>query len=161
MTRQLRQRHRSVIAVLAVVLGGMFAAGILSRAPVLPPDGVARELLRQTETFSATGYERADLFGKSPVRVRVWRGQEQGSLAVDFSADKELIKPDLLAYWSPSRPEIPEMLPSDARLLGAFMAGPLVLPEEASLTDGSLILFSLAGHEIIDVSKAIRFTDRR
>src|SRR5262249_30260411 len=112
-------------------------------------------------TFTATDYERGDLFNKSPVQVRLWREQGTARLAVGFIAGEDFLKPDLLAYWSVAHPMTSDALPADARLLGAFVAGPLVLPAEASDTDGYLILFSLANQEIVDVSKPTRFREAK
>lgn len=153
MIRPLRQRHRRVFAVLGVLLPLAFAFGIFARRTVPHAASLPPELSSWTQTFSATGYERNDLFGKSPVQVRLWREQETGRLAVGFGAAKDFLKPDLLAYWSATQPATTGALPGDARLLGAFVAGPLTLPAEASDTDGFLILFSLANQEIVEVSK--------
>ena len=155
----LRQRHRRVFAVLGVLLPLAFVVGIAARRTVLQVASLPSELSSWTQTFTATDYERDDLFGKCPIRVRLWREQGTRRFAVDFSAAKDFLKPDLLAYWSAGSPTRSDTLPSESRLLGAFVAGPLVLPAEASDTDGYLILFSLADQKIVDVSKPARFTD--
>ena len=154
----LRQRHRRVFAVLGVLLPLAFALGIAARRTVPHTASLPPELSSWTQSFTATDYERDDLFGKSPVQVRLWREQGTGRFAVGFNAAKDFLKPDLMAYWSAGQPTS-NTLPPDARLLGAFVAGPLVLPAEASDTDGYLILFSLANQEIVDVSKPTRFSD--
>jgi hypothetical protein len=160
MTLELRQRHRRIFPVLGVLIGMLFVVGIVRRRPVPELEALPPELTPQAQTFSAIGEERNDLFAKAPVHVRLWRQQETGSLAVDFIAPRDFLKPDLLAYWSPTRPPSDDFLPSDATLLGAFVGGPLVLPKEALTNDGCLILFSLANHEVVDVSKSARFHDR-
>jgi len=153
----LRQRHRRMFAVLGLLLPLAFGFGIAARRTV--PPTLPSELSSWTQNFTATDYERGDLFGKSAVRVRLWREQGTGRIAVGFSAAKDFLKPDLMAYWSAGHPRTSDTLPPEARLLGAFVAGPLVLPPEASGTDGYLILFSLADREIVDVSKPTRFSD--
>ena len=155
----LRQRHRRMFAVIGVLLPLLFVLGITARRAVPQLETLPPGLTSQTVTFTATDYERGDLFAKSPVRVRLWREQGSGRLAVGFAAAKDFLKPDLMAYWSTARPAASDTLPPNASLLGAFVAGPLPLPEEASVKDGSLILFSLANQEIVDVSKPTRFTD--
>ncbi len=155
----LRQRHRRIFAVLGVLLPLAFAFGIAARRTVPHPTTLPPELSSWTQNFTATEYERGDLFGKSPVRVRLWREQGTGRFAMGFSAAKDFLKPDLMAYWSAGHPRTSDTLPPEARLLGAFVAGPLVLPPEASGTDGYLILFSLADRKIVDVSKPTRFSD--
>jgi hypothetical protein len=159
MILSLRQRHRQMFAVLGVLLPLAFALGIAARRTVPQSGMLPPEISTWTQSFTATDDERGDLFDKSPVQVRLWREQVTGRFAVGFSAAKDFLKPDLLAYWSATHPATNDALPVDARLLGAFVAGPLLLPAEASNTNGFLILFSLANQEIVDVSKQTRFTE--
>jgi hypothetical protein len=148
-----------MFAVLGVLLPVLLIMGIAVRRAIPQPETLPSELSPQTVTFTATAYERGDLFDKSPVQVRLWREQGTARLAVGFRAEKGFLKPDLLAYWSAAHPTTTDSSLKDARLLGAFVAGPLMLPAEASDSDGHLILFSLANHEIVDVSKPTRFSD--
>jgi hypothetical protein len=159
MTLPLRQRHRRILVVLAVLLPLLFMVGIALRRNVPQAENLPPELSPQPVTFTATGYEREDLFEKSPVRVRIFRDHESGTLAVGLTAPRDFLKPDLMVYWSDSRPAASETLPPDAKLLGAFVSAVLVLPTEASTTNGQLTLFSVANHKIVDVSKPTRFTD--
>lgn len=159
MIRPLRQRHRHMVIALGVTLPIAFAAGIAARRTVPQHATLPPALSSWTQRFTATDYERGDLFGNAPVRVRLWREQGTGRYAVAFSAAKDFLKPDLLAYWIEGHPKVADTLPPEARLLGAFIAGPLVLPTEAAITDGSLILFSLANQELVAVSKPIRVDD--
>jgi hypothetical protein len=154
----LRQRHRRMFAVLGALLTLLFVVGIAVRRAVPQPETLPPELSAQTVTYTATDYERGDLFDKFPIQARLWREQGTARLAVGFSAAKDFLKPDLLAYWSAAHPTTKDAWPEDATLLGAFVAGPLVLPAEASVSDGFLILFSLANHEVVDVSKPTRFS---
>jgi hypothetical protein len=155
----LRKRHRRMFAALGVLLPLLFVVGIAMRRAVPQPDAIPHELTQQTVAFTALGYARGDLFENSQIQVRLWREQGTGSVAASFGAPKDFLKPDLLAYWSAARPADANTLPGEARLLGAFVAGPLTLPPEASLADGFLILFSLANQQIVDVSKPTRFSD--
>lgn len=159
MILSLRQRHRRMFAVLGVFLPLLFVVGIAVRRAVPQPEALPPELTSQTVTFTATDYERGDLFAKSQVQVRLWREQGSGRLAVGFTAAKDFLKPDLMAFWSAGRPLANDTSPPNASLLGAFIGGPLALPAEASVQDGFLILFSLANQEVVDVSKPTRFTD--
>jgi len=159
MNLPLRQRHRRMFAVLAVVLPLLFVVGIAVRRTVPQPETLPPELSPKTVTFTATSYERDDLFDKSPVRVRLYRDNESGASAVGLSSSKDFLKPDLMVYWSAGSPTTSDTLPSEAKLLGAFVTTTLVLPAEASATNGSLILFSLANQEIVDVSRPTRFSD--
>jgi len=153
MILSLRKRHRNIFAVLGALLPIAFVVGIAVRrtAPsvaTLPP-----ELLPQTQTFTATEYEREDLFARSPVKVRLWEDVSTGQKAVGFVAPKDFVKPDLLAYWVAGQPAIAEELSPDAVLLGSFVATVLPLPSQATNSEGSLILFTLADQEIVEISK--------
>ena len=159
MILNLRQRHRRMFAVLGVLLPMLFVVGIAVRRSVPQPEALPPELSPQTVTFTATGYERDDLFDKSPVQIRLFRDHESGALAVGLSSSKDFLKPDLMVYWTAGSPTPSDTLPSNAKLLGAFVTTTLVLPPEASTSDGCLILFSLANQEIVDVSKPTRFSD--
>jgi hypothetical protein len=146
-----------MFAVLGGLLPLLFVLGIVLRRPVPREGTLPPELSPQPVTFSATGYERGDLFAESPVRVRLFRDQASNTLAVGLSAAKNFLKPDLMVYWSGGSPTTRETLPPGAKLLGAFVTTVLVLPPEASTTDGCLILFSLANQEIVATSKPTRF----
>jgi hypothetical protein len=157
MTRSLRQKHRLVFVVLGGLLPVVFTIGISMRQSVPPVEIVPLELRSQTQTFTATGYERDDLFAKPPVKVCLWEDLSNGQLAVGFSAPKDFEKPDLLAYWVTDRLAITDKLPADAILLGSFASTLLALPNQATNSEGSLVLFSLADQEIVGVSKRVNF----
>ena len=111
------------------------------------------------QKFPVPAWERADLFAKLPVRVRLLREKtDPGSLALAFSAATDyFVKPDLMVYWMAGNPLIGERLPEAAELLGGFDSAALPLPAEATHTNGVLVLFSLADNEIVGVSKSIQF----
>src|SRR5688500_10903568 len=69
----LRQRHRRIFTVLGVLLPLLFVVGIVVRRNVPQSENLPPELSPQTVTVTATGYERDDLFDKSPVQVRLFR----------------------------------------------------------------------------------------
>jgi hypothetical protein len=158
MILQLRQRHRRVFAILGVLLPLAFAFGITARRTV-PHVATLPVELAAKHSFVGTHEELDRVFEQSPVRVRLWREQGTGRLAVGFTSANDFLIPDLMAYWSAAQVTTNDNLPPDARLLGAARAGPLVLPAEASASDGILILFSLANQEIVDVSKPTRFSN--
>jgi hypothetical protein len=159
MTLALRRRHRWMFAALAVLLPVALVLGIAARRTVPDATALSPALSSWTQTFTATEYELGDLFPSAPVRVSLWREQDNGRFAVGFVASKDFVKPDLLAYWITGHPLIAGKLPPEATLLGAFIGGPLKLPVEAATAEGSLILFSLADQEVVDVSKPTRFSD--
>lgn len=159
MILKLRQRHRWIFAGLGGLLPVALAVGILARRPVPSSAALSPELTSWTQTFTATEYQPDNLFSNAPVRVSLWRDQENGRYAVSFSAAKDFAKPDLLAYWVAGHPTSTDVLPQEATLLGAFAGGPLTLPAAAITNGGTLILFSLADQEMVAVSRPARLTD--
>lgn len=113
------------------------------------------------QIFTATGYERDDAFENAPVTIRLWRDLSTGQSAVGFSAPKDFVKPDLIAYWIIGQATNRTEMPKDAVLLGSFVATTLPLPAEATTAEGSLILFSLADQDIVDISKPLRFGESK
>jgi hypothetical protein len=150
----LRQRHRRAFIALGVLLPVAFGVGIAARKPVPGMTSLPIELVAAPQKFAVTQWERADLFTRVPIQIRLLRETAgAGNFAVEFSAAKDFVKPDLIAYWVAGNLNITNALPDNAQLLGAFSAGALVLPAEAASLNGSLILFSLADQEVVDVSK--------
>jgi hypothetical protein len=155
MIRPLRQRHRRIVIVLGVFLPVAFAVGITARKPVPAMMSLPNELGASRQKFAATEWERSDLFTKTPIQVRLLRESAgAGHFAVEFSATKDFVKPDLIVYWVTGSPNITDRLLENARLLGAFNPSlALPLPAEAETTVGTLVLYSLANHELVEASK--------
>lgn len=107
------------------------------------------------QKFAVIEWERADLFTKTPIRVRLLRESAgAGRFTMEFSAAKDFVKPDLIVYWIAGSPNLTDKLPDNARLLGVFNSSvALVLPQDAASGNGVLILYSLADQEIVEVSK--------
>ncbi len=159
MIRPLRQRHYQTFVAIGFLLPVVFACGLVARKPFPTLDSLPAELTATTPQFLVPEWERTDLFAKSPINVRLLRGNRNpGSWAVAFSTAKEyFIKPDLMVYWVAGQPAISDKLPDQAKLLGEFDSGDLPLPAEAAATNGVLVLYSLADNEIADVSRPIQF----
>ncbi len=155
MIRPLRQRHRHMVFVLGIFLPVAFAVGIAARKPVPDMTSLPKELVAPSQQFAATEWERADLFSKTPIQVRLLRASaDAGRFAVKLSAAKDFVKPDLIVYWVADSPNITDTLPDNAQLLGVFNpAAPLLLPTDAASGEGVLVLYSLADQEVIEVSK--------
>lgn len=155
MIRPLRQRHRRMIIVLGVFLPVAFAVGIAARKPVPGMNSLPKELVASPQKFAVTEWERADLFAKTPIQVRLLRENAgKGGFAVEFSASKDFVKPDLIVYWVAGNSNLTDKLPDNARLLGAFNSSvALSLPPATATGSGVLVLYSLADQEIVEVSK--------
>ena len=151
----LRQRHRHVFAVLAVVLPVVFVIGIAARSRVPLVTSLSAEISGADASNATVVWERADLFTNAPVNVRLLRGTN-GESSLTLSAAGDFAKPDLLAYWTAGALPSGDALPESAVLLGSFAAPRLRLPDGFTTQSGSLILFSLADQEIVGVSKAFK-----
>jgi hypothetical protein len=161
MIRPLRQLHRRVFAVIGVLLPIAFAWGIAARKPVSSVANLPAEFKATPQPHVGDDWEYTDIFTNVPVRVHLLRDRTtEGRLAVSLSAEKDFAKPDLLAYWLPSYPETTNTLPEDAILLGASSSPVLPLPEQATKSDGVILLYSLADNEIVDISRRTKFIHR-
>ncbi len=140
---------------LGVFLPIAFALGIAARKPVPSMDSLPANLLALPQKFAATEWERADLFLKSPIRVRLLRKESSlGRFVLQFSAPKDFVKPDLMVYWVADDAAITEALPHAAQLLGVFdISSSLVLPADFKNQTGRLVLYSLANNEVVEVSQ--------
>ena len=155
MIRPLRQRHRRMVIVLGVFLPIPFLIGIAARKSVPGMTSLPQELVASPQKFAVTEWERADLFTKTPIQVRLLRESAvAGHFAVEFSAARDFVKPDLIVYWVAGSPNVTDTLPDNARLLGVFNSSvALSLPPDAGPDSGVLVLYSLADQEIVGVSK--------
>jgi hypothetical protein len=160
MIRPLRQRHRIVVLALSAFLPAVFVLGIASRrsVPLIPslPSGLSA----QAGQTSQSVWVRDDLWEKKPLRTRLLSDPVTSNLALEVTATTPVVLPDVLLYWAPATSKLDDSLPSDAVLLGAWMqepANPVAVPQPAKAGQGRLILYSLADHEIVNVSKPFAF----
>ena len=156
MIHSLRQQHRRTFLALGIFLPVAFVVGIAARKSVPTVAELPAALAATPQKFEAVEWERADLFSKSPVQVRLLRKQKSsGQFAVSFSAAKDFVPPDLIVYWVTANSSVTNTLPANAILLGTFSAAALPLSDEIVKSNGALILYSLANGEIVEVSKPI------
>ena len=154
----LRQRHRRTFLTLGIFLPVAFVIGLTTRRPTPLISVLPSALATTAPAFTELQWDRNDLFAKVPIRARLLREHgvsSRSQIALSFS--HVFAKPDLLVYWANGTVDSPAAwLPANAQLLGEFNPkSPLLLPDRA--TNGSLILYSLAGQEIVDVSKPFAF----
>ncbi len=152
----LRRRHRRMVAVIGILLPVAFVAGVAARKP-MPTTAPSVALLSPRQTFSQSGWNRSDLFTNVAVRVHLLHdAANTNRIALQISTPKDFVKADLLVYWLPAESILKDNIPDDAVLLGAFVSGqPLPMPPTVTEKSGRLILYSLADHEIVDVSKPL------
>ena len=147
---------------LTAFLPAAFVLGIASRrfVPLVPslPSGLSAQAGQPSQSM----WVRDDLWEKKPLRTRLLSDPVTSNLALEVTATTSIVLPDILLYWAPGTSKLDDSLPSDAVLLGAWMqepANPVAVPQLTKLDRGRLILYSLADHEIVNVSKPFAFQD--
>jgi hypothetical protein len=162
MIRPLRQLHRRTFALLCFALPVAFGISVVARKPVPTVANLPAELNASANESTEAVWERDDLFTKAAVRVKLSRGMAGLERdVISLSASPDFAKPDLIVYWLGGNPNVSDTLPDAAQLLGSFSASALKLPTESAINIGTLILFSLANQEIVDVSKPVRFNESK
>jgi hypothetical protein len=160
MIRPLRQRHRIAVLTLSALLPTVFVLGIASRRSVPLLASLPSSLSVQPARTYESVWVQDDLWEKSPLRTRLLRNSTPSNLALELCAKQPVVRPDVLVYWAPGNPKLDDSLPSDAVLLGAWSQEPanaVAVPQVAKTSRGRLILYSLADHEIVNVSKPFAF----
>jgi len=146
-----------MVFALGVFLPATFVLGIASRKPVPVVGSLPSALARQTPQVQASLWTREDLWERNPFRTRLLTDPAHSVLAVEVAAKEPIVRADMLVYWVPGVRTIGDSLPNDVVLLGAWVQNspsPLALPPAAKASQGRLILYSLADHEIVNVSKS-------
>ena len=153
MIRSLRRRHRAMVCTLGVLLPVAFVAGIAARRPVPVAESVPAELRGNLPNFGIVVWTKADLWPGHRI-ITSLRRNGAGLVAVELVL-RNLAKPDVLVYWAAGKETAVEGLPDNARLLGALSKGvPLPMPADARVEVGRFVLYSLADHEVVAMSKA-------
>ena len=148
MIQPLRVAHGRAFVGLAVVLPAILLIGLGARSSrpsedaliALPaPANVVRESsnLWQNHTIHSTFYGRSD------------RPQE---IDVVLQSAEDLNAPDLLLYWAANPPQ-GNVLPGEARLMGAFRTGKGFLIPLNEKGTGYLVLFSSAHQSVFDTAR--------
>jgi hypothetical protein len=144
-----------MFATISVLLPVAFVPGVAARKPI-PTASLPAGLPSGQETF-LNQWDRLDLFTNTVLRVQFLRdASNTNRAAIQMSAPKDFVKADLLVYWLPAESTLKNNIPDDAVLLGAFVSGQLLpVPPALTARPGSLVLYSLADHEITAVSKRV------
>jgi len=146
--RRLRDGHRRVLTLLALLV----PAGYLAILAHRPPPGVdAATILPDLEGRTAVG-GGFTLLAAPGIEARLLAAPgaaEPDAILVIPAGDPAI--PDLLAYWSPTAGDGRD-LPPDAMLIGALRGARqqvLPLPDPGMMQGGYLILYSLVRGEIL------------
>ena len=142
-----------MVIVIGILLPITFVGAIAARRPAPLMRTVPPEFSASIAHFESVIWEKSDLFAKSQIKLRLLRASAE--FGIQFIAPKDFLKPDLIVYWSPGEWAGSEVIPDNAQFLGQFSSAGMRLPKAAYGSSGSLILYSLADNEIVDVSKPI------
>jgi hypothetical protein len=145
-----------MFVAISVLLPVAFVAGVAARKPI-PTTTLPNPLPSAQARFSISQWERHDLFTNTVLHVQFLRdASNTNRAAIQMTAPKDFVKADLLVYWLPAESTHKDNIPDDAVLLGAFVSGQLLpVPPALTVKTGSLVLYSLADHEIIASSKPV------
>jgi hypothetical protein len=97
--------------------------------------------------------ESSTLWQKHSIQSKVYNKRDRPQdIYLVLQPAQELNEPDLLLYWATNTPQ-GNILPGDARLVGAFAAGKaFLLPLDGTRT-GHLVLFSAAHQAVFDTAR--------
>jgi hypothetical protein len=156
----LRQHHRHIVIALGVVLPVLFTLGVAARKPAPIVISLPVDLATPQISSAIPVWDRSDLFRKVAIQVQLLRDNNNGSpFSLKLSAARDFVKPDLIVYWVAENSKSVDSLPDNALLLGGFHSASLLLPAEATVRPGLLVLYSLANGEIVDVSRPLLIAD--
>ena len=154
MTRSLRQLHRRMILTVAIAVPAIVAAGIMARVPT--PGASVLPMTRETPGEGIrTLFAADDLWRRTRIstRISILPG-DPDQRWIELDPREEFAQPDLLLYWSASRPG--DRLAPASRLLGALRgrgARRFGVPDDVDLRVGYLILYDLAHAEIFGIAE--------
>jgi hypothetical protein len=149
----LRQLHRRIVIVLAIVMPVALAVAVDERKPIPKVPGLPATLAPAPFEFDAIVWAQKQLFPGEVIQAQILRqANSTGHYAIQFSFPKDFLKPDLLVYWVRGGDIISQDLPKNAILLGGFGSIPLPLSDDVTQSAGAFLLYSLADNKVVDVS---------
>ena len=111
MTRALWQRHRVIVLAMGILFPIAFAMAIAARKTVPILDALPAALASPAGPFEPVAWNGAGLFAKAPVEARFrCMKRHLRRLALELSAPKDFVKPDLIVYWAPGNPHLSPLL---------------------------------------------------
>ncbi|HZS95177.1 MAG TPA: hypothetical protein VFA40_00250 [Terriglobales bacterium] len=149
MIESLRVAHRRAFVMLALVLPAILLIGLGSRRS--RTDAGAR-----TADIPATANavrESGNLWQSHTIHTTLCRRSDRSQeINVVLQSAEGLNEPDLLLYWAANAPE-GNVLPEEARLVGAFKTGKAFLIPLNEKRSGYLVLFSSAHKSVFDTAR--------
>ena len=145
MIRPLRSVHRLIFATWILILPAVFIGGLLSRHhwPAAAPAP-----LKESGQLELLIPEKSETAGDLRFEGRLLKlSSDPNARAVEIVSKASALSPDVLVYWSASRPG--SNLPASAQLLGPYHPQQQNrLPSEAKGA-GFVVLYSLAQQRVL------------
>ena len=142
-----------MVCALGVLLPVAFTVGLAARKVVPVSTTLLPGLAGGTNDLGGVVWTKLDLWAGLRITTRLHR-DAAGSLTVELVAP-DIMKPDVLVYWAAGKETAIDGLPANARLLGALSnRTPLPVSAAARREAGRFVLYSLAEHEVVGVSKS-------
>lgn len=156
MIRPLRNRHRRMMTLLAIVTPLIFALGILARKPLAVTGQAA--VIESGKSLPNMIINTSDLWPGTDIHTRIYGDNHPPSrFMLALHPQTYLQHPDILVYWHNRPPANTDALPEGAYLLGTLsgtheqtynFSADIVSPNA-----GSVILYSLAHQSIVAVAE--------
>jgi hypothetical protein len=144
--------HQRIFTMLALIIPGLLFIGLVFR-PQVPPVADIDPALRDYGGFPTAGEWHPQIVSAEilefEVQARSNASTDTGTLLI--RPKTHILKPDLLVYWA-SSPPASDTLGKDAVLVGRLSGTSrrqLALPTAASGGNGTILIYSLAHHEVI------------
>jgi hypothetical protein len=149
MIQPLRAVHRRAFVALALLLPAILFIGLRARRSSQGPNVYAADVPADAYVVR----ESSNLWQKHSIQSRFYRKQDRPlDTYVVLLPAEELNEPDLLLYWAIGAPK-GNVLPAEARLVGAFTTGKAFLLPLEQKRAGYLVLFSQAHQTVFDAAK--------
>ena len=143
MIQPLRSAHRLIFGLWILLLPAVLIGGLLSRHQW--PAAASTKGTSQGELLIPEKSEKAGIPGFEARLLTL--SSDPNARAVEIDSKTAAVSPDILVYWSPSRPE--SNLPASAQLLGPYHPQQQTrLPSEANGA-GFVVLYSLAQQRML------------
>ncbi len=140
MIQPLRAAHRRAVFALAAALPAVFAVGLAARRPETPANPAVAWDGKAVRWLGRSAFRLAN----TEAGIR----RSADGAWVEISTPRDLLEPDLLAYWSPAASHA-GVLPADGRLIGTIAGRRMRLPDAARSSPGCVSVYSLAHESVV------------
>lgn len=155
MIRPLRERHRRMMLGLLLLAPAGFLLGLRARPDEPVMTELPAQILHPSTATDTQGIVLKNEWPRLPISTVLFPSKSGLEFTVELHAERDLLAPSILIYWSRDAAEYGGRLPEKSFLLGSMSgrgSGRLYLPPEAKGMPGFLILYSLIDQSVLDAS---------